>query len=417
MSVMRSASFPPRWLASGPGAPIAPSVRACKSMERSKSHKVYKQLGLYSLKKKIEDAVHRAEMIAPNALEIEEARRIKQEEVLRGHSLWDDLAKSDQHFTALADAIRLINDLKDLRYKAEEAKLIMELAEMDVISHELFKQAYKATLDVNSFLEQYELSKFLSGPYDSEGACLTIKAGPEGIASEVWAEKLLQMYTRWAKKHGWTGKIIERYSSKGAGTRIVTVEFESEYMYGYLSGERGVHRKICNSLDGSAVPRLYSAIVDVIPLFLGGSINMPIDDNDLEISFFSAHKQFPFENGTEHAVSIHHIPSGVTAQSSGERSSFANMVKALNRLKGKLLVLENEQGTSDVNKVERGAVQNKLNDETRRYIFHPQKMVQDVKTGIQLPDLNSILNGNIEPLIRTHISLKRGREMVATDML
>nr|XP_018681435.1 PREDICTED: peptide chain release factor PrfB3, chloroplastic isoform X3 [Musa acuminata subsp. malaccensis] len=346
MSVMRSASFPPRWLASGPGAPIAPSVRACKSMERSKSHKVYKQLGLYSLKKKIEDAVHRAEMMAPNALEIEEARRIKQEEVLRGHSLWDDLAKSDQHFTALADAIRLINDLKDLRYKAEEAKLIMELAEMDVISHELFKQAYKATLDVNSFLEQYELSKFLSGPYDSEGACLTIKAGPEGIASE-----------------------------------------------------------------------LYSASVDVIPLFLGGSINMPIDDNDLEISFFSAHKQFPFENGTEHAVSIHHIPSGVTAQSSGERSSFANMVKALNRLKGKLLVLENEQGTSDVNKVERGAVQNKLNDETRRYIFHPQKMVQDVKTGIQLPDLNSILNGNIEPLIRTHISLKRGREMVATDML
>lgn len=56
---------------------------------------------------------------------------------------------------------------------------------MDVISHELFKQAYKATLDVNSFLEQYELSKFLSGPYDNEGACLTIKAGPEGIASEV----------------------------------------------------------------------------------------------------------------------------------------------------------------------------------------------------------------------------------------
>ncbi|URE05623.1 peptide chain release factor [Musa troglodytarum] len=240
MSVLRSASFPPRWLASGPGAPIAPSVRACQSMERSKSHKVYKQLGLYSLKKKIEDAVHRAEMMAPNALEIEEARRIKQEEVLRDHSLWDDLAKSDQHFTALADAIRLINDLKDLRYKAEEAKLIMELAEMDVISHELFRQAYKATLDVNSFLEQYELSKFLSGPYDNEGACLTIKAGPEGIASEVWAEKLLRMYTRWAEKHGWT-----------------------EYMYGYLSGERGVHRKICNSVDGSAVPRVIFTVLNI----------------------------------------------------------------------------------------------------------------------------------------------------------
>lgn len=56
---------------------------------------------------------------------------------------------------------------------------------MDVISHELFKQAYKASLDVNRFLERYELSKLLTGPYDKEGACLIIKAGPGEIASEV----------------------------------------------------------------------------------------------------------------------------------------------------------------------------------------------------------------------------------------
>lgn len=64
------------------------------------------------------------------------------------------------------------------------------------------------------------------------------------------------MYTSWAEKHGCTTKIIERYQSKGSTTEIAVVEYESEYMYGYLSGERGVHQKICSSLDGSAVPKV-----------------------------------------------------------------------------------------------------------------------------------------------------------------
>ncbi|WOL11989.1 peptide chain release factor PrfB3, chloroplastic isoform X1 [Canna indica] len=413
MSIMRSASFPPARLASP--APIPSPVRASLSMDdssSSKSHKAFKQLGLYSLKKKIEDVVSRAEMVAPTALEMEEASRIKHEEVLRGHSLWDDLDKSDACFTALADAIKIVNDLKDLRYKAEEAKLIMELAETDAISQELFKQAYKASLDVNRSLERYEIVKLLSGPYDKEGACLIIKAGSEEPASEVWTEKLLRMYTRWAEKHGCSAKIIERYPSKGPGTKTKTIEFESEYMYGYLSGERGVHRKICSSSDGSSIPKMYSAIVDVIPLFLGGSIDMQIDDNDMEISYFSSHKQYPFDNGIQPAVNIHHIPSGIIAQSSGERNSFANKIKALNRLKAKLLVLKKEHGALYVNRTKREAeaVPKELNHETRRYIFHPHKVVEDVKTGIQLPDLNSILNGNVEPLMRAHISLRQGRE-------
>lgn len=72
---------------------------------------------MYSLKKKIEDVVSHADMIAPTALEMEETRRIKKEEVLRKHSLWDDLAKSDECFSSLADSVRLVNDLKDLQHK------------------------------------------------------------------------------------------------------------------------------------------------------------------------------------------------------------------------------------------------------------------------------------------------------------
>lgn len=143
---------------------------------------------------------------------------------------------------------------------------------------------------------------------------------------------------------------------------------------------------------------------------------MPLDDQDLEISYLSSEKQHAHDNRTRPAVSIHHIPSGITVQSSGERSRFANMTKALNRLKAKLLVVERECAL-DVNKTEREAVRNEMGRETRRYIFHPHKMVEDVATGIQLADLNSVLNGDIEPLIRAHVSQRRGREIVGADAL
>lgn len=96
--------------------------------------------------------------------------------------------------------------------------------------------------------------------------------------------------------------------------------------------------------------------------------------------------------------------------SAGERSFVANKIKALARLKAKLLVAALEQGVKNVDKV-RGVIANEWKHEMRRYMFRPHKMVQDLKTGIQLLDLNSVLDGNIEPLIRAHISLRRGKEI------
>jgi anion-transporting ArsA/GET3 family ATPase len=72
------------------------------------------------LKKRIEDAVVRVETTASSALELEEARRIKQEEVLRNRNLWDNPAKSHETLSALADAIRVVDHLKDLRFKVQQ---------------------------------------------------------------------------------------------------------------------------------------------------------------------------------------------------------------------------------------------------------------------------------------------------------
>ncbi|XP_050226582.1 peptide chain release factor PrfB3, chloroplastic [Mercurialis annua] len=361
-------------------------------------HKLYKQLGLFSLKKKIEDAVLRAENSARPALDLEEARWIRQEEVMRESDLWDDLVKSSEILGKLAHSAKAVDALKDLKYKAEEAKLISQLADVEGINYSLLKQAYSASLAVNKIWGQYEMVNLLKGPYDTEGASLIIKAGSESLKAEMWAKDLLNMYVKWAKKLGCRSRLVEKHPSISNydGIKLATVEFEFECAYGYLSGEKGIHNMI-NLQSGSAYNEVSSACVDVIPLFLGRMYDLKIKDDELIISPPLLSKE---KTPTKPTVCIQHIPTGITVQSSGERSYLANKIKALNRLKAKLLVIAEEEKNSDMSK---DSDLEACHKEIRRYISHPYKLVQDVKTGIQLPDLNSILDGNIEALIRAHI--------------
>lgn len=259
-----------------------------------------------------------------------------------------------------------------------------------------------ASLDVSKFLDHYEMSKLLRGPYDKEGACMIIKAGMEGTASEMWTEKLLNMYTRWAKKHGCNVTCLEAFSSLRGVTKSATIEFEKEYMYGYLSGEKGIHKMIHSSLDGFTIRETWSVSIDVIPLYLEKMVDFHIDDTDLEI-FSPSHEVTSRKN----AVGIRHIPSNMVAECSVERSRFANKMKALNRLKAKLLVLQMAE-TPQTGVIKNGRCFMEC-EEARRYMIHPKRSVHDVRTGVTVHDLNSVLAGNIEPFIRARVGLRRGK--------
>uniref|UniRef100_A0A1J3GY96 Peptide chain release factor PrfB3, chloroplastic n=1 Tax=Noccaea caerulescens TaxID=107243 RepID=A0A1J3GY96_NOCCA len=371
------------------------SVRSAHSMDDMDT--VYKQLGLFSLKKKIKDVVLKAEMLAPDALEIEEEEWIKQEETMRYYDLWDDPTKSDEILLKLADCAKAVNSLKDLKYKAEEAKLIMQLGEMDAIDYSLFEQAYDSSLDVSRSLHHYEMSKLLRDQYDAEGACMLIKSGSQDTKSQIWTEQVVSMYIKWAENLGHNARVAEKCSSKN-GVVSATIEFEFEFAYGYLLGERGVHRLITSSSSDGVC----SATVDIIPLFLRASPDFEVKEEDLIVSYPGKEKH----KVAEHMVCIKHIPSGRTVESSGERNRFANRIKALNRLKATLIVIAKEQKFSDVNKTNRQV------EETRRYVSKGQKMVVDTKTGLEILDLKSVLDGNIGPFLGAHIGMRRSIDPV-----
>ncbi|KAI6673761.1 hypothetical protein NL676_001667 [Syzygium grande] len=409
-SSMSSASFGSKWRApqSHKFEVSRCTVRACSSVDgRSK---VYRELGLFSLKKKIEDAVQRTEMMAPTALQIEEARWIKQDGLIRDYDLWDDPAKSNDALVKLADIARAVDSLRDLTYKAEEAKLITQLAEMDAINYALFEQAYTASLDMSKFLDQYEMLKLLKGPYDGDGASMVIKAESNGNDHELWAEKLLRMYQKWAEKQGYKGRIVEKRLAKNGGITSATVEFEFDYAYGYLQGERGLHRMIRSSKTGSTVDEVSLAAVDIIPLSRGSAPDLQINEEDLLILCPSSSPEVEVSEGRSGVV-IQHVPTGFVIQSSGERSIFANKMKALNRLKARLLVTASDIGVQGIDGIKKEDVFDLWQDEARRYVLYPRKHVKDVRSGIEMPDLYSVLDGNIEPLIGAHIHMRHSNDM------
>ncbi|KAL3034186.1 hypothetical protein AAZX31_02G179300 [Glycine max] len=219
---------------------------------------------------------------------------------------------------------------------------------------------------------------------------------------KLWAEQILIMYLRWAKRQGYAGRIVDKCLFKNGGINSAIIEFEFECAYGYLSGEKGVHYMIRGSPNESSQLEASSATVDVIPMFLENACDLEIDSEDLIISSPLIHGEN--KRQTDHTVCIQHIPTGISVQSSGERSYFANKMKALNRLKAKLLVTAKEQRVASIKSIRKENIVNLWQEEFRRYISHPYKLVHDVKTGVEVPDLNNVLEGNIGPLIVAHIN-------------
>ncbi|GAB2210121.1 hypothetical protein Drorol1_Dr00015379 [Drosera rotundifolia] len=364
-------------------------------------NKISEKPSLYALKRKIKDAVARAEILAPIALEHEEARRIKKEERIHECNLWDDSSRSNEILLQLADSVEVVGTLKDLRCKVEETKIIAELAGTYPINYRLFKRAYTASVHFSKSLDLYEMSKLLRGSYDKQGASLTIKAIDDDVNSEIWVEQLLSMYVKWAEKQGQGGvRITEKYSSSNDGIKSATVEFEFKYAYGCLVGERGVHHII------SSHPKPSAAAVDVIPLFLNMSPDMDLPEKDVIITSDSSCKNAC--GRVEHVIRAEHIPTGLFVHSSGERSHTGNRIKALNRLNAKLLIVMLEQGAPSVVNIRTSEIMDLWKQDTRRYIFHPRKLVEDLRTGVELSNMSSVLDGNIEPLIEAHINARQG---------
>ncbi|CAH9080564.1 unnamed protein product [Cuscuta epithymum] len=364
----------------------------------------------YTLRKEVGVTSHRVEEIrAAAGLQQREEVIASLEAAAADSSLWDDHAKAQQTLQALTDCKEKLKLLDDFMSQVGDAEMIIKLTEeMESIDTGLLEEAAGIIKGLNKAMDHFELTQLLSGPYDKEGAIVTITAGAGGTDAQDWAEMLLRMYVRWGEKQRYKTKVVEQSPGEEAGIKSATIEFDGRYAYGYLSGEKGTHRIVRQSPFNSKGLRQTSfSGVEVMPLLPEDSTDVEIPVEDLEITFTRAGgKGGQNVNKVETAVRITHVPTGVTVRCTEERSQLANKTRAMNRLKAKLLVIAEEQRASEIKQIRGDAVKAEWGQQIRNYVLHPYKLVKDVRTGYETSDIMSVMDGELDPFIKSFLKYK-----------
>ena len=322
---------------------------------------------------------------------------------MSGPGFWDNTQESSRIVKLLKNLKSYVEPWVEADAKFRELKELVGILkedELDLVdSLKLDIQALEKDLD------KLEFKTLLNGQFDKNNAILSINSGAGGTESCDWAGMLFRMYCRWAESKGYKAKILDVLEAEEAGLKNITVMISGEYVYGYLKGERGVHRLVrISPFDSNKRRHTSFASVDVIPE-ITDEVDINISESALRVDVYrSKGAGGQSVNTTDSAVRITHIPTGLVAQCQNERSQHQNKQTALKILKARIYELEKEKRDQQMHK-QFGGSKKKIEwgSQIRSYVLHPYNMVKDHRTNTETSNTQAVLDGEIDNFIESYL--------------
>ncbi len=325
--------------------------------------------------------------------------------IQESHGFWDDPEKSQKVVVKAKLLEAKVENFEKMRRDWEDLLTICEMAleeQDDSLLPEL-RQGYEQLAEQ---MEEARLETLLTGEYDANNALLSFHAGAGGTEAQDWCQMLYRMYTRWADRHGFSYKIMDYLDGDEAGLKSADIVIEGPNAYGFLKGENGVHRLVrVSPFDANARRQTSFAAVEVIPEITDTSSDIEIKPEDIEMQVYrSSGAGGQHINKTSSAVRLIHKPSGIVVACQTERSQFQNRETCMRMLRSKLVEIKEREHLDKISDIK--GVQQKIEwgSQIRNYVFMPYTLVKDTRTGCETSNVNSVMDGDLDPFINAYLT-------------